>query len=211
MAAGRGERMRPLTDTVPKPLLKVHGKPLIQYHIEALATAGVSDIVVNVAWLAEQLIGFLGDGAQFGVSIHISHEYTALESGGGLVQALPLLGDEPFIAVNGDTYTDYNYQQLSGLSLGDKLAHLVMVPNPSHNPEGDFGLQGNVVNLTAPKYTFSGIRVFSPALLAGKPHEYFSIVPSLKEAIAAGLVSGDLHKGTRVDVGTPERLAQLNS
>lgn len=203
--------MQPLTDATPKPLLTVRGKALLQYPIEALVKAGVTDIVINAAWLGQQIVDFVGDGSQFGARIHVSLEDQPLESGGGLLQALPLLGDEPFIGVNGDVFCDYDYSQLLKIKLGNDLAHLVMVPNPSQHPSGDFGLsRGRIVaDPAARHFTFSGIRVFSPQILAGCRPGLFSVIPYLKQAIAAGRVSGELYSGTWVDVGTPERLAAL--
>ncbi len=211
MAAGRGERMRPLTDMTPKPLLCANNKPLIEYHIEALVNAGIKDIVVNVAWLSEQLIQYLGDGSQFNANISVSVEQEALETGGGIVKALPILGQEPFIVINGDVFCDYDYHDLSQLDMRNKLAHLVMVPNPDHNPEGDFGIRHNMATIEGPKYTFSGVRIFSPALFKGCVIERFSVVPRLKEAIKQNKVSAELHEKIWLDVGTPQRLEKLQN
>jgi len=210
LAAGRGERMRPLTDQTPKPLLEVGGKPLIQYHIEALRDAGFRELVVNHAHLGNQIVGRLGDGAQFGVHIDYSAEPEgALETGGGIKQALPLLGEQPFLVINGDIWTDYPYQQLYREPEG--LAHLVLIDNPAHNPEGDFQLQGR--RLTAAgkgKLTFSGIGVYQPDLFTDSPVGAFPLVPLLRGAMQAGKVSGEYFQGRWLDIGTPQRLAELN-
>lgn len=209
MAAGRGERMRPLTDRHPKPLLKVRGKALLDYHIHALVAAGFNEIVVNAAWLAEQIIDHVGTGERFGCRIQVSHETEALESGGGIVKALPLLGDEPFLVVNGDTFCDFDYRHLQGFELGDHLAHLVLVNNPEHNLKGDFSLRNGLVSNT-PEHTFSGIRIVSPALFDGCAVSFFSMVPRLREAVERGRVSGEHYEGVWHDIGTPERLAAIN-
>jgi len=210
LAAGRGERMRPLTDQTPKPLLEVGGKPLIQYHIEALRDAGFRELVVNHAHLGNQIVERLGDGAQFGVHIDYSSEPEgALETGGGIKQALPLLGEQPFLVLNGDIWTDYPYQQLYREPEG--LAHLVLIDNPPHHPEGDFQLNGR--RLTAGgkrKLTFSGIGLYQPDLFADSPEGAFPLAPLLRRAMQAGRVSGEYFQGRWLDVGTPRRLAELN-
>ena len=210
LAAGRGERMRPLTDRTPKPLLDVGGKPLIQYHIEALRDAGFRELVVNHAHLGNQIVERLGDGAQFGVHIDYSAEAEgALETGGGIKQALPLLGEQPFLVINGDIWTDYPYQQLNREPEG--LAHLVLIDNPAHNPEGDFQLHGR--RLTAAgkgKLTFSGIGVYQPDLFTDSPVGAFPLAPLLRGAMQAGEVSGEYFQGRWLDIGTPQRLAELN-
>jgi len=210
LAAGRGERMRPLTDQTPKPLLKVGGKPLIQYHIEALRDAGFRELVVNHAHLGNQIVERLGDGAQFGVHIDYSAEAEgALETGGGIKQALPLLGEQPFLVINGDIWTDYPYQQLCREPEG--LAHLVLIDNPPHHPEGDFQLNGR--RLTAEgkrKLTFSGIGLYQPDLFADSPDGAFPLAPLLRGAMQAGQVSGEYFQGRWLDIGTPQRLAELN-
>jgi MurNAc alpha-1-phosphate uridylyltransferase len=210
LAAGRGERMRPLTDQTPKPLLEVGGKPLIQYHIEALRDAGFRELVVNHAHLGNQIVERLGDGAQFGVHIDYSAEPEgALETGGGIKQALPLLGEQPFLVINGDIWTDYPYQQLYREPEG--LAHLVLIDNPAHHPEGDFQLHGR--RLTAEgkgKLTFSGIGVYQPDLFTDSPVGAFPLAPLLRGAMQAGEVSGEYFQGRWLDIGTPQRLAELN-
>ncbi|MCF6282213.1 MAG: nucleotidyltransferase family protein [Candidatus Polarisedimenticolaceae bacterium] len=209
LAAGRGERLRPLTDHTPKPLLHAAGKALIVYQIEALAQAGIHDIIINHAHLGEQIEQQLGSGARWGVTIHYSPESEALETGGGIFNALPLLGDEPFLVVNGDIWTDFNYSQLQ-LTEGH-LAHLVLVKNPPHNPNGDFVLQsGEIVEAEAARYTFSGIGLYHPALFAGCSAGAFPLAPLLRQAISRGSVSGECFNGDWIDVGTLQRLNQLS-
>ncbi len=206
LAAGRGERLRPLTDSVPKPLIRIGGKALIVRHLEALAEAGFSDIVINLAWLGEQIQHALGDGRSFGLSIRYSREPTALETAGGIIQALPLLGDQPFVVISADVLTDYSLNRLPA-SL-DGLAHLVLVDNPPHHPDGDFALDGRQIKLSeSGRLTFSGIAVFDPALLTGLTPGRRALRPVLEAAIAAGQVSGERYGGLWADVGTPERLA----
>lgn len=209
LAAGRGERMRPLTDRVPKPLLRVAGKPLIQYHVEALRAAGFRSLVINHAHLGRQLVDFLGDGARFGVHIDWSPEPEgALDTGGGIRQALPLLGDAPFAVVNADIWSDYPRAQLRREP--DGLAHLVLVDNPPHHPRGDFRLAGGRVYPEGePRLTFSGIGLYRPELFSGTPAGAFPLAPLLRRAMEAGEVSGEHYRGRWMDVGTPQRLAQL--
>ncbi|NEV63158.1 N-acetylmuramate alpha-1-phosphate uridylyltransferase MurU [Thiorhodococcus minor] len=209
LAAGRGERMRPLTDHTPKPLLQAGGKPLIRYHIERLAAAGIRDLVINHAHLGEQIEQALGDGSQFGVRIRYSPEAEALETGGGIFKALPLLGGAPFLVVNGDVWTDIDPGSLR-MADGD-LAHLVLVDNPPHNPSGDFALTGDRVQPSgSPKLTFSGIGVYDPKLFAGCRPGAFPLAPLLREAMAQGKAGGQHHRGQWLDIGTPERLAELD-
>lgn len=213
LAAGRGERMRPLTDNCPKPLLCVTGKPLIVWHLERLAKAGYRDVVINHAHLGEQIEALLGDGDAWGVRISYSPEPPgALETAGGIAQALSLLGEEPFLVINGDIFCDWNPAQAS--LADDALAHLVLVPNPEHHPEGDFVLDGTKVGAggTAPRLTFSGIGIYRPALFAGiAAGQVAKLAPLLREAMARGQVSGELHRGRWTDVGTPQRLAELDT
>lgn len=210
LAAGRGERMRPLTDSCPKPLLQVGGQRLIEYHIKNLALAGVKEIVINHAYLGAQIEDYLGDGARYEVSIRYSPEDEALETGGGIFQALPLLGQAPFILVNGDVWTDYHFSKLPK-TISD-LAHLVMVNNPEHNPGGDFCLNQDMLNQnTGDKYTYSGIGVYHPDLFSSCSAGRFPLAPLLKDAMDKEKISGELYAGRWVDVGTPERLAQLDS
>ncbi|HVN99292.1 MAG TPA: nucleotidyltransferase family protein [Steroidobacteraceae bacterium] len=210
LAAGRGERLRPLTDATPKPLLAVRGKPLIVWHLEALARAGVRDVVINVSWRGAQLRSALGDGSRYGLRIHYSDESAlALEVGGGIFNALPLLGAEPFLVVNGDTFTDVDFARLR---IGPRpLAHLVLVDNPEHHPEGDFALRDGLVEASgAPRLTYAGIGVFRPELFAGCAPGRFPLLPLLQAAIAQRRLSGERHAGAWTDVGTVARLAALN-
>lgn len=214
LAAGRGERMRPLTDVVPKPLLPVAGRPLIAYHLEALARAGIRDVVINLAWLGERLRAALGDGERFGVRIRYSDEGTeALETGGGIFNALPLLGPGEFVVVNGDTWTDFDFRSLTLDPEIDRgaLARLVLVRNPAHHPQGDFGLEGDVVvERATDRLTYSGIGIFQPQFFAGATAGKFPLLPLLKRAMATGSLRGELFRGEWWDVGTPERLHALD-
>ena len=213
LAAGRGERLRPLTDGTPKPLLQVRGKPLIEYHLEALARAGFDEIVINLSWLGEQISAHLGDGAGFGLRIAYSEEATALETAGGILQALPLLG-ERFVVVNGDVFTDYDFSRLraSDILAQDSLAHLVLVENPAHNRGGDFNLDGAAVgNDAEPRHTFSGIAQYHRRFFEGLEPGKQALAPLLRRACDRGQVSGELFAGEWIDIGTAERLAQLNS
>jgi MurNAc alpha-1-phosphate uridylyltransferase len=208
LAAGRGKRLRPLTDRTPKPLLPVAGKPLIEYHIEALAAAGIQELVINHAHLGTRVEQALGDGSRWGIRIKYSPEAEALGTGGGICNALPLLGSQPFIVVNGDVWTDYDFDCLR-LS-DDRLAHLVLVANPPHHPTGDFSLvDGRVLDQGDVRWTFSGIGVYSPDLFRGCGAGAFPLAPLLREAMAEGRASGELFKGQWIDVGTRERLGEL--
>ncbi|MEJ8569782.1 N-acetylmuramate alpha-1-phosphate uridylyltransferase MurU [Elongatibacter sediminis] len=211
LAAGRGERLRPLTDRTPKPLIEVAGKPLIEWHIERLAQAGFREIVINHGYLGEQLPRVLGDGSRWGLGIHFSEEPPdALETGGGIFQALPQLGGGPFLVVNSDLWTDYPLARLRAIKCDQ--AHLVLVPNPPHNPDGDFALQGaRVRNAGSPCLTFSGIAVYHPRLFAGCEPGRFPIVPLLRHAIDTHLVTGECYRGTWLDVGSPERLEAVRA
>ncbi len=209
LAAGRGERMRPLTDYTPKPLLEVAGRRLIEYHIQNLVAAGITELVVNHAQLGVQIETVLGNGSAYGAAIQYSAEKKALETAGGIFNALPLLGDAPFVVVNGDVWTDYPFQLLPGSIEG--LAHLVLVNNPEHNPQGDFALQGNRVKVDGePKFTFSGISIIRPELFAGCQAGAFPLAPLLRHAMQSGKVTGEHYRGEWCDVGTPERLQQLD-
>ena len=206
LAAGKGERMRPLTLHTPKPLIPVAGVPLIEYHLRALAQAGVTDVVINHAWLGDRIEAHLGDGARFGLQIVYSKETQPLETGGGIYQALPLLGADPFILVNGDVFTDFDFAVLQKPLQG--LAHLVLINNPEHHLEGDFSLEeGRVLAPTTATLTYSGIAVLHPELFAGCQAGAFKLAPLLRQAIAQGQVSGEQFNGCWIDVGTPERLA----
>jgi N-acetyl-alpha-D-muramate 1-phosphate uridylyltransferase len=220
LAAGRGERMRPLTDQTPKPLLQAGGKPLIVWHIERLVRAGITDLVINHAHLGTQIEQALGDGNQFGATIRYSDEGIALETAGGIAYALHLLGDEPFAVVNGDIYCDYDFVHLPKLAAqmlrNQDNAHLVLVDNPEHNRKGDFGLQeGRVTNsVLSPQHsalTFSGIGLYKPQLFSYIPRGTKApLAPLLREQIALGKVSGEHHRGVWMDIGTPQRLDELD-
>ena len=211
LAAGRGERLRPLTDRTPKPLLEVRGEPLLGWHLRALARAGVREVVINLAWLGAQIRSRIGDGAAYGLQVQYSAEPEgALETGGGIFQALPLLGPGPFIVVNGDTYADIDFAKLA--IAPHELAHLVLVPNPAHHPRGDFALRDGLVQSQGePRLTYSGIGVYRPGLFAGCQPGRFPLLPLLQAAIAARALGGELHAGAWTDVGTVERLEALNS
>lgn len=215
LAAGRGARLRPLTDRTPKPLLRVAGKALIEYHIGALAAAGFAELVINQGHLGEQLPETLGDGSRYGVRLRYSREPpAALDTGGGLFQALPLLGPGPFLVVNSDVWTDYPFARLRAVltSRPERLAHLVLVPQSEHSG-GDFALRGELAanphGPGAPGHTFSGISVLRPALFEGCRPGQFSLVPLLRRAAAAGRLGGELYRGEWRDIGTPERLQAL--
>jgi N-acetyl-alpha-D-muramate 1-phosphate uridylyltransferase len=216
LAAGRGERMRPLTDHTPKPLLQAGGKALIVWHIENMARAGICDLVINHAHLGHQIEVALGDGGQFGVRIRYSVEDPVLETAGGIANALPLLGDAPFAVINSDIYCDYDFTQLSErvalLEASGDTAHLVLVNNPAHHPNGDFGLSsGRIVNNT-PAFTFSGIGIYQSGLFANIPRGTIALLaPLLRAQIALGKVSGEHYKGRWLDVGTPQRLEKLDN
>ncbi len=201
--------MRPLTDHVPKPLLKVSGRCLIEYHLIGLAKAGIREIVINHAWLGEQIQQALGDGCRWGVQINYSAEQEGLETGGGIFKALPLLGERPFLVVNGDVWCNYPFLQLPVELTG--LAHLVLVDNPSHHPDGDFAIQEGCIQPQGElRLTYSGIGVLHPALFANCVSSAFPLAPLLRNAIADNQVSGEYYPGCWVDVGTPERLLKLN-
>ncbi|MCO8170631.1 nucleotidyltransferase family protein [Pseudomonas sp. 21LCFQ02] len=215
LAAGKGERMRPLTLTTPKPLVRAAGVPLIEYHLKALHAAGIREVVINHAWLGQQIEDYLGDGQRYGLSIGYSPEGEPLETGGGIFRALPLLGNEPFVVVNGDVWTDYDFSQLRRKI--DGLAHLVMIDNPPHHPDGDFSLLGDRLaeehsgdeRTDARRLTYSGISIIDPALFAGCQAGAFKLAPLLREAMRAGRVTGEHFQGRWVDVGTLERLAEV--
>lgn len=208
LAAGKGERMRPLTLHTPKPLLPVAGTPLIVHHLRTLAAAGFREFIINHAWLGQQIENYLGDGHAFGVRIAYSRESEPLETGGAIKQALPLLGGAPFLLVNGDIWTDFPFTQLPKQLSG--LAHLVLVENPPHHPQGDFAFShGQVQDLpTAPQCTYSGIALLDPEIIAGCTERIFKLAPLLRRAMHQGKVSGQQHCGRWIDVGTVERLAQ---
>lgn len=210
LAAGRGQRMRPLTDHTPKPLLKAGGKSLIEYHVERLAAAGIRDLIVNHARFGEQIEAALGSGKRFGVSINYSPEGdNPMETGGGIRHALPLIDSDPFLVVNADIYTEFPF---AGLVMPeDTLAHLVLVDNPGHNPGGDFSLSnGRVGMLPETRLTYSGIGLYRPALFAGTAPGAFPLAPLLQAAAGRGQVSGEHYTGIWTDVGTPARLQSLD-
>ena len=213
LAAGRGERMRPLTLATPKPLLEAGGAPLIVHHLRSLRDAGFVDVVVNLSWLGAQIEAALGDGSRYGVRLHYSDEGPEpLETGGGIFRALPLLGDGPFLVLNGDVWTDFDWSRLRERLAPHDLAHLVLVPNPQHNEKGDFVLeQGRIVETAGERLTFSGVGVYRADLFHGCTDGAFKLAPLLRAAARAGRVSGELHGGQWLDIGTPERLAQLDS
>jgi N-acetyl-alpha-D-muramate 1-phosphate uridylyltransferase len=215
LAAGLGNRMRPLTLYTPKPLLEVGGKALIVWHIEKLKAAGITEIVINSAWLADKLIGTLGDGSQYGVDIRWTREEQGLETAGGIINALPLLGDSPFLLINGDVWTNYDFKELVDFELGDDLAHLVLVDNPSQHPRGDFTLvDGRVFSfeqeMQGENLTYSGIAVLHPKMFEGMIVEKRPLAPLLKDAMQNHQISAQKMDAAWVDVGTPERLTQLD-
>jgi MurNAc alpha-1-phosphate uridylyltransferase len=212
LAAGRGERMRPLTDTRPKPLLEVGGKPLIQYHLEALARAGITDVVINLAWQGEALRSALGDGQRFGVRICYSDEpEDALETGGGMLAALPMLGPEPFLAISGDIWTDFPLESLSRRLASGDVAHFVLVPNPDFHEQGDFGLDSGRLLDLAPRYTYANIGVVAAEFFADRQPGRFPLAPLMFDWIRRGRVSGELYRGRWYNLGTPMQLTQLDA
>jgi MurNAc alpha-1-phosphate uridylyltransferase len=215
LAAGRGERMRPLTDKTPKPLLSIGGKSMIQYHIESLAAAGMRDIVVNLAWLGAQIRDSLGDGSRFGVRIQYSDEGdAALETGGGIFKALPLLagasGNDPFVVVSGDVWTEYPLGTCANKLAPTDVAHLVVVPNPDFHAKGDFGLANDRLVDAGERYTYANVGVFRPEFFAGCRPGKFPVGPLMFDWIRKGRVSGELYRGGWHNVGTPEQLRQLD-
>jgi len=212
LAAGRGERMRPLTDTTPKPLLKVGGHSLIEYHLQRLSEAGISEVVINLSWLGEQIEKTLGTGKAYGMSIeYINEGKQALETGGGIFNALSLLGAEDFMVINGDVWTDFPLQQLPVFISG--LAHLVLVDNPEHHPQGDFAITttGHAISESTSKLTFSGIGVYSPKLFSSCNAGVFPLAPLLRGAMASQQVTAEYYAGHWSDVGTVERMHQLEN
>ncbi|WP_312331299.1 N-acetylmuramate alpha-1-phosphate uridylyltransferase MurU [Acinetobacter variabilis] len=215
LAAGLGNRMRPLTLHTPKPLLEVGGKPLIVWHIEKLAAMGVNEIVINTAWLGEKLAQALGDGSQFGIKILWSHEGEGLETAGGIINALPLLGDEPFILVNGDVWTTMDFAPLLNVELGENLAHLVLVQNPEQHPNGDFTLADGKAytfdqQISGENLTFSGVSLIHPKMFAGLEVGKRPLTPLLKAVMLENKIAASKLTGIWVDVGTPERLNALD-
>jgi len=213
LAAGRGERLRPLTEAIPKALVPAGGKPLIAWHLERLAASGCREAVINVSHLAEQIVARIGEGARFGLRIVYSREAEPLETAGGIAQARRLLGEAPFLLVNADVYCEFDFKRLLGFGLDERLAHLVLVPNPAHRAGGDFTLDdGMVGNGSGARYTYAGIAVMSPALVDGvQPGAKAPLAPLLRAAADRRRISGELHRGVWQDVGTPERLAELEA
>src|SRR5687768_491626 len=212
LAAGRGERMRPLTDTRPKPLLEVGGKPLIQYHLEALGRAGIRDIVINLAWQGELIRRALGDGKRFGVQIRYSDEPEgALETGGGVLAALPLLGPDPFLVISGDIWSGFALASCIDRLAAADVAHFVVVPNPGFRAQGDFGLENGRLVDRAPRFTYANIGVLRAEFFAGRQPGRFALAPLMFEWIRQGRVSGELFRGRWHNLGTPMQLAQLDA
>jgi N-acetyl-alpha-D-muramate 1-phosphate uridylyltransferase len=212
LAAGRGERLRPLTDRMPKPLVPVGGKPLIAWHLERLAASGCREAVANVSHLAGQIVEYV-QSSSFGLRVAFSREAEPLETAGGIAQALPLLGPPPFLLVNGDIYCEIDFRPLLAHELGDNLAHLVLVPNPPQHPKGDFSLDaGAIGNGGTPRYTYAGVAVLSPRLLEGVQRGAKApLAPLLRSAADQRLITGEIFRGLWQDVGTAERLAELEA
>lgn len=211
LAAGRGQRMKHLTENTPKPLLKVNGMPLIEHQIRKLMDAGIIQFVINTAYLGHHIQNHLGNGSNLGCKIQYSDEgVQALETAGGIIKALPLLGNEPFLVTNADVWTDYPYQNLISHTLDNTLAHLILVPNPSHNLSGDFGIQNGLINQTGERYTFSGIGLYHPNLFNGFKEGILPLTTPLNSAIEKQKVSAELYTGMWQDIGTPERLHAVN-
>jgi N-acetyl-alpha-D-muramate 1-phosphate uridylyltransferase len=210
LAAGRGERMRPLTDSTPKPLLMAGSQRLIEYHLHNLAKAGFKGVVINVAWLGQQIIDTIGNGEKYNLNIVYSNEGDkALETGGGIVNALPLLGDGPFLVINGDVWTDYPFETLYEFSLQDK-AHLVLVNNPEHHPQGDFSILNNrLTESDTKKFTYSGIGVYSADFFKDRSNSKFPLAPMIKQYISENKISGEVFSGKWMDIGTQQRLDAL--
>ena len=217
LAAGKGERMRPLTDSTPKPLLQVAGKPLIEYHLQHLVLAGFRELVINISWLGEQIEDYLGDGSRWGCDISWSREPEPLETAGGIARALPLLGEEPFVLINGDIWIDYSLENFQQVTLpGGSLAHLVLVDNPPHHPEGDFllGADGRLgprgdAGITA--FTYSGLAIYHPRFFLGVAPKKMPLLPLLERGMEQSTVTGEYFAGHWLDLGTPERLAELEA
>ena len=209
LAAGRGERLRPITDSLPKPLVRVGGRPLIAWHLARLSRAGVREVVINLSWLGDQLRAALGDGGEFGVRISWSEEGPVpLETGGGILRALPLLAPGPFLVVSADIWTDIDFGRIR--IPDESRAHLVLIPNPPHHPRGDFGLEhGRVVDRENERLTYANVGIYRPELFEGFDCGRFPLLAALKRGMAAREVSGEIHRGAWYDAGTPERLAEL--
>jgi len=212
LAAGKGERMRPLTDQIPKPLLEVAGKPLIVWHLEKLAKAHFEEVIINHAYLGKMIEDYVGDGSRWSLKITYSREGSPLETAGGIKKALPLIGDQPFLVVNADIYTDFNYANIKNRNLNDFQGHLVMVKNPKEHPDGDFVLKNNQIELDGKeKLTFSGIAIYQPKIFEDINIESVAkLAPILKKLIDAKCISGEAYQGLWFDIGTPERLSEVN-
>ena len=212
LAAGKGERMRPLTDQIPKPLLEVAGKPLIAWHLEKLAKANFEEVIINHAYLGEMIEAYVGDGSRWNLKIAYSREGSPLETAGGIKKALPLIGDQPFLVINADIYTDFNFATIKNRNLNDCKVHLVMVKNPKQHPDGYFFLQNNQIELKGKKrLTFSGIAIYQPKIFEDINIEPVAkLAPILKKLIGAKCISGEAHQGLWFDIGTPERLNEVN-
>lgn len=209
LAAGRGERLRPITDAMPKALVEIRGRSLLERHLDSLRDAGVENVVINLGWCGDDIVERVGSGADYGLTVAYSPEGdNVLETGGGILRALPLLGDEPFLVVNADVFTDMPLPMGLG---ADADAHLVLVPKPAHKAAGDFDLvDGKLMNSETPRFTFSGVAVYRPEFFSGCEAGRFPLAPMLRECVAKGRVSGELYEGRWEDVGTPERLVELN-
>jgi MurNAc alpha-1-phosphate uridylyltransferase len=212
LAAGKGERMRPLTDEIPKPLLEVAGKPLIFWHLEKLAKANFEEVIINHAYLGEMIEAYVGNGSRWNLKITYSREGSPLETAGGIKKALPLIGDQPFLVVNADIYTDFNFATLKNRNLNDYKGHLVMVKNPKHHPDGDFFLQNNQIELKGKeRLTFSGIAIYQPEIFENINEEPVAkLAPILTKLIDAKCIGGEAYQGLWFDIGTPERLNEIN-
>ena len=212
LAAGRGERMRPLTDHIPKPLLEVAGKPLIIWHLEKLAKANFEEVIINHAHLGGMIEAYVGDGSRWNLKVTYSREGSPLETAGGIKKALPLIGDQPFLVVNADIYTDFNFATIKNRNLNDCIGHLVMVKNPKQHPDGDFFLQNNQIELEGKeRLTFSGIAIYQPKIFEDINIEPVAkLAPILKKLIGAKCISGEAYQGLWFDIGTPERLNEVN-
>jgi MurNAc alpha-1-phosphate uridylyltransferase len=213
LAAGRGERLRPLTERTPKPMVEAGGKPLVDWHLQRLAAAGIREAVVNVSHLADQIVAHVGDGARYGMRVAWSREAEPLETAGGIANAGGLLGEAPFLLVNSDIYCECDFAALRSLHLGASVAHLVLVPNPAHHAAGDFTLEaGRVGNGDAPRYTYAGVAVMSPEIVSGvRPGDKAPLGPLLRKAASERRLAGELYRGVWTDVGTAERLAELRT
>lgn len=210
LSAGRGERMRPLTDTIPKALIPIKDKALIIHQLEKLASIGIKDVVINISHLADKMRNTLGDGKKFNLNIHYSYEPEMLETGGGIFNALPLLGNEPFLVISSDIYTDYPYEKLVTLAKGfTSLAHLVLVPNPDYNTQGDFSLDSNGLISNTPEHTYASISLCHPDLFKGCTPGRFRLAPLFREAAERHLVTGELYPGHWYNVGTMEELKKI--